>query len=249
MLEDPAKVLHLSAMGDREYLSPNLVGLQDLISTFLPWKYIYLNVVDAFRELVNGIRYEILFNAIDTTRDNDTSHIVCRLIIDEKPWKQTAFRELVYSNCTDNNEHRVGVYLNDISDRYELKPVFRRERMNITADDIKKIEQEIVPKVPEEDLNITKVLAMDQNNTNEYQIDLRAFMQDDDENLEVTSASPTTVSYSNNQEFRTIEFLDSYMNYDAELRNRGVQNADWKSEEVAHQQVTNKRETKNSLTS
>ncbi|XP_062122333.1 LOW QUALITY PROTEIN: putative cysteine proteinase CG12163 [Drosophila sulfurigaster albostrigata] len=121
--EEPIKLVHVLNPGEREYLSPNLIGVQNIAMTFLPLSMNFVNIIDAFREIVNGVRYEILLNAIDTkAKDADT---ICRLVVLEKPWLTTQWgdkhRELVNSNCSDvadnalspasDSEEREGKYL------------------------------------------------------------------------------------------------------------------------------------------
>ncbi|KAL9897273.1 cathepsin F isoform 2-T2 [Glossina fuscipes fuscipes] len=126
--EKPIKVVHVLQPGEREYLSPNLIGLQNIAMTFLPLTMNFINIIDAYREIVNGVRYEILLNAINT-EDNDED-IVCRLVILEKPWLRTQWgdkvRELQYTNCTsstgtdiaDNSFNRA----NNINDNSKRDP-------------------------------------------------------------------------------------------------------------------------------
>ncbi|XP_017848243.1 putative cysteine proteinase CG12163 isoform X1 [Drosophila busckii] len=101
--EPPIKLVHVLNPGEREFLSPNLIGVQNIAMTFLPLSFNFVNIIDAFREIVNGVRYEIHLNAVDTkAKDADT---ICRLVILEKPWLTTQwgdrYRELVNSNCSD----------------------------------------------------------------------------------------------------------------------------------------------------
>ncbi|XP_073846408.1 cathepsin F isoform X2 [Musca autumnalis] len=102
--EEPIKLVHVLNPGEREYLSPNLIGVQNIAMTFLPLSMNFINIVDAFREVVNGVKYDLVVNAVDT-KDNDAD-IVCHLIILEKPWLRTEWgdkvRELQYSNCSSN---------------------------------------------------------------------------------------------------------------------------------------------------
>uniref|UniRef100_A0A1B0G026 Cysteine proteinase inhibitor n=1 Tax=Glossina morsitans morsitans TaxID=37546 RepID=A0A1B0G026_GLOMM len=151
--EKPIKVVHVLQPGEREYLSPNLIGVQNIAMTFLPLTMNFINIIDAYREIVNGIRYEILLNAINT-EDNDAD-IVCRLVILEKPWLRTQWgdkvRELQHTNCTsstgtediaDNSPNRP----NNYNDKYVKSTVFNGgSRNELSNDDIKRLEDQIFP--------------------------------------------------------------------------------------------------------
>ncbi|XP_023178971.1 putative cysteine proteinase CG12163 isoform X1 [Drosophila hydei] len=109
--EPPIKLVHVLNPGEREYLSPNLIGVQNIAMSFLPLSMNFVNIIDAFREIVNGVRYEILLNAVDTkAKDADT---ICRLVILEKPWLTTQWgdkqRELVNTNCSDVADNALAV--------------------------------------------------------------------------------------------------------------------------------------------
>uniref|UniRef100_A0A6P4EAS6 Cysteine proteinase CG12163 n=1 Tax=Drosophila rhopaloa TaxID=1041015 RepID=A0A6P4EAS6_DRORH len=110
--EPPIKLVHVLNPGEREYLSPNLIGVQNIAMTFLPLSMNFINVIDAFREITAGVRYEILLNAIDTkAKQPAEADTICRLVILEKPWLRTQWgdkhRELVNSNCSDSAENSV----------------------------------------------------------------------------------------------------------------------------------------------
>uniref|UniRef100_A0A1A9UX67 Cystatin domain-containing protein n=1 Tax=Glossina austeni TaxID=7395 RepID=A0A1A9UX67_GLOAU len=151
--EKPIKAVHVLQPGEREYLSPNLIGVQNIAMTFLPLTMNFINIIDAYREIVNGIRYEILLNAINT-EDNDAD-IVCRLVILEKPWLRTQWgdkvRELQHTNCTsstgagdiaDNSPNPT----NDLNDKYVKSSVFNGgSRNELSNDDIKRLEDQIFP--------------------------------------------------------------------------------------------------------
>ncbi|XP_017141440.1 putative cysteine proteinase CG12163 isoform X1 [Drosophila miranda] len=108
--EPPIKLVHVLNPGEREYLSPNLIGVQNIAMTFLPLSMNFINIIDAFREITSGVQYEILLNAVDT-KDKENADTICRLVILEKPWLRTQWgdkhRELVTSNCTDSAENSV----------------------------------------------------------------------------------------------------------------------------------------------
>lgn len=149
--DEPAVVpLHVLKVGDREYLPPNLAGVQALANSFLSWRLIFVNVIDAFREVVNGVRYVITLNAIDSQDiGSNPKYVVCRLVILEKAWLLTSWgskvRELQYTNCSSDSDddqlHEYG------GENYQLNPIFNssiRGNSEITSDALHNIEQQIV---------------------------------------------------------------------------------------------------------
>lgn len=156
--EPPIKLVHVLNPGEREYLSPNLIGVQNIAMTFLPLSMNFINIIDAFREIVNGVRYEILLNAVDTKqKDADT---ICRLVILEKPWLTTQWgdkhRELVNSNCSDIADNALdtdaGTDLDpdqrakSLNDKYVSNSIFNGGRRNELSDsEMAQLEAQILP--------------------------------------------------------------------------------------------------------
>lgn len=164
--------MNLSKPGKKEYLSPNLLGLQNLATSFLSWRLIFVNIIDAFREVVNGVRYEILLNAIDTQQNNtEPSYVVCRLVILEKPWLYTSWatkiRELVYSNCSSESDNsNLEFYSNE---KYQLNAIFsdkNRQNRTISSEDLSKLDEQIIPKEKSAALRDNNELV--KNNTDYY---------------------------------------------------------------------------------
>lgn len=143
--------MHVLNPGEREYLSPNLIGVQNIAMTFLPLSMNFVNIIDAFREIVNGVRYEIVLNAINTEDNN--ADIVCRLVILEKPWLRTQWgdkvRELQHSNCTATEENdgvanTTPLPGNNINDKYVKSTVFNGgSRNELTEGEMKRLEDQI----------------------------------------------------------------------------------------------------------
>ncbi|KAH8291982.1 hypothetical protein KR054_002860, partial [Drosophila jambulina] len=131
--EPPIKLVHVLNPGEREYLSPNLIGVQNIAMTFLPLSMNFVNIIDAFREITSGVRYEILLNAENTkVKAPEEKDTICRLVILEKPWLRTQWgdkhRELVTSNCTDSAENSVGGEPEDRARLLNEKYVLRSRR-------------------------------------------------------------------------------------------------------------------------
>ncbi|KAH8358810.1 hypothetical protein KR093_002554 [Drosophila rubida] len=150
--EPPIKLVHVLNPGEREYLSPNLIGVQNIAMTFLPLSMNFVNIIDAFREIVNGVRYEILLNAVDTkAKDADT---ICRLVVLEKPWLTTQWgdkhRELVNSNCSDVADNALSPESAEerakaLDDKYVSNSIFNGGRRNELSDsDMARLESQIL---------------------------------------------------------------------------------------------------------
>ncbi|XP_037943024.1 putative cysteine proteinase CG12163 [Teleopsis dalmanni] len=147
--EEPIKLVHVLNPGEREYLSPNLIGVQNIAMTFMPLTMNFINIIDAFREIVNGVRYEILLNANDT-KNNDVETI-CRLVILEKPWLRTEwgdkYRELQHSNCSSDADNLAdsNAHTNELNDKYKTNPTFNGALRNEVSDDeMAKLEAQIM---------------------------------------------------------------------------------------------------------
>lgn len=144
------KRVHVLNPGEREYLSPNLIGVQNIAMTFLPLSMNFVNIIDAFREIVDGVRYEIMLNAVDTkAKDAD---VVCRLVIIEKPWLRTEWgdkvRELRTTNCTSEDDTLTDQAARSkvLNDKYTRNALFNGGTRNELADDeMSKLESQILP--------------------------------------------------------------------------------------------------------
>ncbi|TDG48881.1 hypothetical protein AWZ03_004784 [Drosophila navojoa] len=148
--EPPIKLVHVLNPGEREYLSPNLIGVQNIAMSFLPLSMNFVNIIDAFREIVNGVRYEILLNAVDTkANDADT---ICRLVILEKPWLTTQWgdkhRELVNTNCSDVADNALtdpDERAKALNEKYVSNTIFNGGRRNELSDsDMAHLEAQIL---------------------------------------------------------------------------------------------------------
>lgn len=139
----PVKVLN---PGDREYLTPNLVGLQNMAMSNLPVTINFVNVIEAYREIVNGVRYELLINAVNTTETSDDKDVVCRLVVLEKPWIVTIWgdkvRSLKYSNCSDTEADLASQ--DSINQIYKTNTIFDGSAIGDDEDGLAKIESQII---------------------------------------------------------------------------------------------------------
>lgn len=93
-----------AVVGAKETLNPEMRSLIALTIKYLPVDYQLVNVISATREVVAGIRYNVLVNALI----NQTEPEICELEILEKPWIVTEFGEkqrfLKASNCSTTEE-------------------------------------------------------------------------------------------------------------------------------------------------
>lgn len=103
--------IHVDALGAKEQLRPSLRGLSYIAISFLSKDFTLQEVQSATREVVAGVRYELVVKALD----REQLGVFCKLIVLEKPWLTTEsgdkYRILEYSNCTseENSTDRVEV--------------------------------------------------------------------------------------------------------------------------------------------
>lgn len=139
-------------MGAQEALSPSLVGLWNMAITFLPKGYTLVDVVSASREVVAGVRYNLLVNA----QNENATYTLCAIEVLEKPWILNEWgdklRTLQYTNCTSENSKEK---FNDAeydaksnSNNFNFNPLFSNKYNDITDEMLKALEDQIIkPKV------------------------------------------------------------------------------------------------------
>lgn len=144
--------MHVQKPAAVEQLRPDLVALSNMAIAFLPATFRLHNVSEATREVVNGVRYALLANAIDAAG----AECVCELIVLERPWilvgefdKQ---RELLHSNCTTEDEDATGAdatigdsnrIAND-ANNFNFNPVFVNQGQ-MDPEFLRNLEAQVVP--------------------------------------------------------------------------------------------------------
>ncbi|XP_055585808.1 uncharacterized protein LOC129738585 isoform X2 [Uranotaenia lowii] len=133
--------IHVDAVGAKEQLRPGLRGLSYIASSFLPRDYTLIEVLAATREVVAGVRYDIIVKAFDQNQQE----VVCALVVLEKPWLTTEsgdkYRLLENGNCTSSEEQtstdgiEIVTQLNPIfdpslRDRQEMNPSRFKDLVN-----------------------------------------------------------------------------------------------------------------------
>lgn len=203
--------VRVDKIGATETLKPNLVGLSNMAIQFLPTDYKFVEVLEATREIVSGVRYELLVAALD---GNDET-VLCRIIVTELTWKLTAWgekqRDLNYSNCTsnattdDNNVPKP----NDFS----FNPLFVRKSNVVSEDDLKLIESQIIkPKQTEKswsnpselfDLsNLEAMIIPSKSSPQSVKTPLRSHIQNEiNAHTQRPSESQLVKDSNNNQQF------------------------------------------------
>lgn len=183
--------------------------------TFLPLSMNFINIVDAFREIVNGVKYDIVVNAVDT-KDND-AEIVCHLVILEKPWLRTEWgdkvRELQHSNCSSNALDEDGdqsprnplARANSINDKYDKSSVFNGgSRNELSADDMKHLEDQIVASaISSKRLSSNNLRIQENEETQSESGNIEG--QATEEVLSVATTEGEQVESNNNEEDTTTE--------------------------------------------
>lgn len=132
-----------SSMGAREELSPTLLGLNNMAMRFLPEHIKLLSVISAHREIVAGVKYDLLVNGLDSERAERT---ICSMEILEKPWITNQWgeklRELKYSNCTSPIDLNLK---STTTEPLHVNPVFINPPTQVmTEDQIIELERQIL---------------------------------------------------------------------------------------------------------
>lgn len=132
-------------------LDPELPQIQEIVSPFLPSDHRYCFAVKATREIVNGVKYEIIF-VMNNEHDDE---IYCELDVLEKPWlikDSKKFRKMLYNNCSLTNPE-------DDEDRmrfqYDVNPTFVNQRTQISQDDLIDMEDQIFTTKPRQATSTT----------------------------------------------------------------------------------------------
>lgn len=133
--------------GAIEHLRPDLVALANMAVAYLPASYRFGSVIAATRELVNGVRYQLLFSATEAASGEP---VVCETVVLERPWvlvgpfqKQ---RELLQANCTaDGAAENEDAAAGNAADDFSFNPVFVNQGGVEDADVMRQLEAQIVP--------------------------------------------------------------------------------------------------------
>ncbi|GAB0100029.1 Putative cysteine proteinase CG12163 [Sergentomyia squamirostris] len=133
--------VHVDKMGEREELSPTLLGLTHLGLTFLPAEYQFLTVISAAREVVAGVRF---FLEVNAERVETGERVVCTMEILEKPWITTEWGEkwrmLEFTNCTGSPNPLAP----DRNQYNQVNPVFTDRPKVVTEEKLREIEDQII---------------------------------------------------------------------------------------------------------
>ncbi|KAL5273689.1 CTSF family protein [Megaselia abdita] len=112
----------------------------------LPVTINFVNIIEAFREIVNGVRYELLVNAVNTTEKSEDKDLICRLVVLEQPWLVTIWgdkvRLLKYSNCSDTEADQASQ--DSINQIYKTNTIFDGSAIGEDEDGLKRIEAQII---------------------------------------------------------------------------------------------------------
>lgn len=127
-------------------LNPELTQIRDIVEPFLPPNHKFHHALKATREIVNGLKYEIVF-VMNNEHDDE---IYCEVDVIEKPWlikDSKKFRKMSYNNCSLTNPI-------DDEDRmrfqYEVNPTFINNKPPLSQYDISSMEDQIVTTSPRE---------------------------------------------------------------------------------------------------
>lgn len=113
---------------------------------YLPTSYEYIDVISATREVVAGVRYNIVVNALDENKE----HTICDLVILEKPWIITQYgnklKILEYTNCTAPEALPTAAGDNDDQQQiqYNTNPVFINQEKEMSEPSMQELESQIL---------------------------------------------------------------------------------------------------------
>lgn len=150
----------LNTVGNREEINPTLKTLANIAIKYLPKNLNFLNVLSATREVVAGVRFNIVLNA----NDENEFPVICELQIMEKPWLTTEwgdkYRYLEYTNCTEDGE---AFYHNEDEENLKINSLFTHRSAEITEEKLKKLEEEILPTKSTVEYNVESLIINDLN--------------------------------------------------------------------------------------
>lgn len=120
----------------------------------------FLNVLSATREVVAGVRFNIVINA----NDENEFPVICDLQIMEKPWLTNEwgekYRYLEYTNCTEDGQT---FYHNEDEENMKINSLFSHRSAEITDEKLKKLEDEILPTKSSDEINVESLIITDLN--------------------------------------------------------------------------------------
>lgn len=115
--------------------------IEDIVSPFLrDTNNSFLYYLSATREIVNGLKYVIVFAMKNETDDE----VVCEMNVIEKPWlvhNHKKYRKMIYNNCSltieDDEDDKMRF-------QYDVNPSFINQREDMSQDDMNDLEEQIV---------------------------------------------------------------------------------------------------------
>lgn len=185
-------------MGAKEDLNPEMRALMAMAVTFLPADFKFVNVIAATREIVAGVRFTLLVNAVT----NDTTQEVCALEVLEKPWVITDYGEklriLQYSNCTaDGSEYRADPTESQTNPT-KINPIFQNRDLITNDERLASLDEQVLPHAEAQSAkNVVPSEAGLPQNESDLRLQIQAALQvlfNSDENVRSAIAEITTSS-------------------------------------------------------
>lgn len=130
-----------------DMLNPNETFAEEIVQPFLPNHFTFQYALNLTREIVNGFKYEIIF----VMKNENDEDIYCEMDVLEKPWltkDAKKYRKMVYNNCS---------LVNSVDDEertkfeYDINPIFVNQRTEMSSDEIRLMEDEIITDRAHED--------------------------------------------------------------------------------------------------
>jgi cathepsin F len=137
-VENSFVAYHVSALGGLDKVDKTHPYLASIVNQFLPDHFSLIEIVEARRELVAGVKYEVIFRALDKENNDEIS---CFTTILEKPWLQRnsqKYREMIFSNCS------IPFVASLPESSFSPNPTFENKRTEMSSGEMKDLEQQIL---------------------------------------------------------------------------------------------------------
>lgn len=135
-----------TAVGAKETVNPLLPQIENIVRPFLPDGFRFVKALEVNREVVAGVKYEIIFEMLGV----DDESQICFLNVLEKPWltkNSKKFQTMLSNNCSLVEQEEESQF------QYAINPVFStqdRESDEMSAESLRFLEEQIIPSITTE---------------------------------------------------------------------------------------------------
>lgn len=135
-----------TSVGAKETVNPLLPQIENIVNPFLPDDFRFVKALQVNREVVAGVKYEIVFEMVS----GDDEPQICFLNVLEKPWltkNSKKFQTMLSNNCSLVEQE------DDNQFQYAINPVFStqdKENEEMSAESLRFLEEQIITSVTTE---------------------------------------------------------------------------------------------------